>query len=674
MATAKMSKLKIVGCKSDQKAILELLTRSGSFEVSKATKAVDDIFENTVEIDVLKSNQAKVGIAIEYLNKLSVEAVEVNKSIKKGDIEEEEFKFEKTKKSFARIELTYDDISKIRKEKVQLLDICDKLQCISLERLELNAKKTELSDLIIELQPFCSVTLPLSHFNDTNSASALLASSPNPAEKEAIIRLGCFVEEYPTNEGALWGILCKKEDRTAVVRKLTAIGFELCTIKYDKPAQQIIDESNALIEKLDKQFYFKLREGLAYLEHLTCLKALYDIIDLDLEHLANEPNFYTADNTVTIEGWAPTKAASAIQSKLTKEIKNINIAISGVEAGDEPPSLMVNPKLIKPFESVPKGYAAPTYGELDPTAVMSIFFFIFFGIMLADAGYGLIMAVVGLLVGMFIKFEKPMKRMILMFAICGISGIIFGLVFGGVFAIPAISTFITEDSAIFFNPLDDPIRMLIMSIGLGVVHLLVGYTLKSIGTWREGFRENKKAKIRVFFDGLFDSLFMYTLFGGVAAFALPMVLGDVNFPFSTVALILFVVTLVGIVLTGGRRAPKLGGKIAGGFGGIYKLINVFSDVLSYARLFGLAIASGAIAMAFNQIGSLLFDFPIVGYALGGIALVLLHTFNFLLSALAAYVHNIRLQYVEFFGKFYNGNGRFFMPLGENTKFVRFVEK
>ena len=676
-----MSKLKIVGAKDDQKAILSLLSRSGCFEVSKAQKASDDTKENSTLIETLKNKQAKLSVAIDYLAKLKEEGLNANNLIKKGKLEEEVFELEKDVKTFARLEVSYNELEEVKKSEVELIKICDSLQEISFSRNELNSSIKELKDLKAELAPFASVTMPLSSVGDTQTASVLLASNPNLSDKEIIEKMGALVEEYPVDNGALWGILCKKDDRPFVVRKLLAIGFEICTLKHEKKPQKIIDESEAEIANLEKQNYAKLREGLGYINRLTHLKALFDISELDLEHILAEANFSFCENTVTIEGWTPFNSAEAIKDKLVSEIKTVSVEIGKVEKGDEPPSLFVNSKLTEPFVAVPKGYAPPTYGELDPTAVMSIFFFIFFGIMLADAGYGLVMAIVGLAVGLFVKkFEVPMKRMILMFGICGLSGVIFGLLFGGIFGIE----FISQNHYLWFNPLEEPIMMLALSIGLGIAHLLTAYTLKTIVTIREGLKgENKKNKILVIFHGLFDSLFMYTLFAGVGMFALSMIIEDSNFPFVTLFIVLLGITVLGIILTGGRRANGIGGKIAGGLGGVYRLINVFSDVLSYARLFGLAIASGAIAMAFNQIGSLLFAFNIpigdgwlipLGYIIGAIILIVLHAFNFLLSALAAYVHNIRLQYVEFFGKFYDGNGRHFEPLGEKTKYVRFVER
>ena len=139
----------------------------------------------------------------------------------------------------------------------------------------------------------------------------------------------------------------------------------------------------------------------------------------------------------------------------------------------------------------------------------------------------------------------------------------------------------------------------------------------------------------------------------------------------TVGLGLMIASLAGILLTAGRHNKGVLSKIMGGFSGLYGLVNLLSDVLSYARLFGLGLASGAIGMAFNTLGSMFFSIPIAGYAIGIIILVPLHAFNLGIGVLGAYVHNARLQFLEFYGKFYEGGGRPFSPMGEKTKYVRF---
>jgi V/A-type H+-transporting ATPase subunit I len=429
----------------------------------------------------------------------------------------------------------------------------------------------------------------------------------------------------------------------------------------------MLEESQAEISALEAESDARLREALTLSAHFDGFKTLYDVYTLDLERGGAEAGMCATGASFAVEGWVPEVLVDDFKEELSEATAAVHVEARPPQDGDEPPTLLVNHKiLVKPFESVTNNYSPPAYGELDPNPLMGFFFAVFFGIMLGDAGYGLVMAIGAIVLKFVLKAEKSFKRTLVMFAICGIFGIGFGLLFGGVFGISGVP-------ALWFNPLEEPIMMLAFSLGLGAVQLLVGYTVKTVKTIRDACAPNLShgARAKVVFDGIFHSLFMYTLFGGVVCFLLPMLIPDSDFPFTTVALVLLIVTIAGILLTAGRGAPKIGGKIAGGFAGLYGIVGVFSDVLSYSRLFGLALSGGAIAMAFNQIGSLLFGIPVVGYIFGGIILVALHAFNFALSALGAYVHTMRLQYVEFFGKFYDGDGRLFAPLGENTKYVIF---
>ena len=648
MATVRMRKLKIVGGDNDKKTILKLLTRSGCFEVCEAENAKAEEYRAGIETDILRENQVKVLNAINNLFALN----------------EEDGK--KNKKETVRLSLRHEDYAAVKNKEADLLKVCDDLERFNQERIDARSKIKDVEDDNLRLEAYKNVDMPFSHFHDTKTVGVLLAYGPIFASKEEFYSLGCYIEDYSTAEKSLWGILFEKEKREAIVQKLTEREFEICSFDYEKPATELIDENFKEIERLQKIDTEKLKESLENFERMTELKILYDILGIELEQTEAESKFFKFEDTVTIEGWTPEKNCALIEAKIKEEIENIFVESRDVIAGDEPPSLSVNAKLFRPFEGVTKGYGSHSYGEKDPTPFMSVFFFIFFGIMLGDAGYGLILALGGFAACLFLNREKSFKRSVLMFAICGISGIIFGLLFGGFFASGLLPP-------LWFNPMDDPIMMMIFSLALGVVHLLTGYTLRTVATIRKGIIPGQSTGTRIIriLDGIFDSLFMYMLFSGVLLLLMPIVFSDSEFPFTMIGIILLAGTLAGILLTGGRRSKTISGKFAGGFGGLYKLISVFSDVLSYSRLFGLALASGAIAMAFNELGMLVFSIPIAGYILGPVVFIVVHLFNLVLAALAAYVHDIRLQYVEFFGKFYEGSGRAFSPIGENTRFVIF---
>ncbi|MCL2375028.1 MAG: hypothetical protein FWC82_00665 [Firmicutes bacterium] len=672
MSIAKMQKLKIVGLHEDKKAIVELLRKSGNFEISEAVKDIEKSPKDSTEINSIKKNQETVLSAIEYLSILNAKALVLNKRLVKeakkiGEPIEKPFEVEKMP-SNVKFTASHETYEKARKDTEKTMIIASALQEIRTTRAALKEKIKELRELNQSLAPYQNMPYPFSVFKDTKTVAVMLVQGEIiTAEEFENLEKDCLIESFETKQGLLWGVVCKIEHKVLIVKKLAELGFSICTYSFDKAPKDFIESNKVEIKNLHNALSEKMREGLLLQAQLPNLKILYDILGFDLERFAIEEKILKTQHSIIIEGWVPLCVAAVLKEDLEKNIDKIVVEAVEADEEDAPPTLLVNRGLVKNFEGITKGYSAPRYRVLDPSPVMSLFFFVFFGIMLADAGYGLMMAVLGLLLGLVFKVDTPAKRMGLMLGVSGFSGIIFGILFGGVFAIEAIPP-------LWFDPMQEPIMMIAFSIIIGAVHLLTGFTLKTIATIRLRMMENKEKKnlALAIVDGLLDSVFMYTLLIGIGMLALWLAL-DSNFPFSTIALVLLIISLAGIVLTRGRNRKGIGGKISGGFGGLYGLIGLFSDLLSYTRLFGLALASAAVGMAFNEIGMLLFGFfPPLGFVVGGLILAALHAFNFALSALSAYVHNIRLQYVEFFGKFYEGDGRLFSPLGEETKFVSFL--
>ena len=202
-----------------------------------------------------------------------------------------------------------------------------------------------------------------------------------------------------------------------------------------------------------------------------------------------------------------------------------------------------------------------------------------------------------------------------------------------------------------FNPLDDPMRLLIWSFVLGGIHLYVGMGINAYNLIRQGN----------FWDALFDIGFWYILLTGIA-----LLFGGEGF--AHIGKYMVIAGVVLLILTQGRHKKGFIGKIIGGIGGLYNVTGYLSDVLSYSRLLALGLATGVIASVINTMGTL-FGFNLFGIIILIIAFVAGHLFNILINALGAYVHSSRLQYVEFFGKFYEAGGKAFKPLKINTKYV-----
>ena len=310
-------------------------------------------------------------------------------------------------------------------------------------------------------------------------------------------------------------------------------------------------------------------------------------------------------------------------------------------------------------------YSLPDYRGFDPTSIFALFYAVFFGIMLSDAGYGIIMAAGCFTVLRKFNLEGNTYKMVKLFFYCGISTTIWGALFGGWFGdIVAVftRTFLGTEIAvapIWFNPLDDPMKMLIFSLALGIIHLFTGMAIKAYMQIKEGH----------WFDALCDEGFWYiTIIGLIAWLGGGMVLPSA----VAVGKWMTIIGAAGLLLTGGRHNKGFG-KITGGLSNIYNITSYMSDILSYARLLALGLATGVIAQVVNTLGSLF------GGGIGGlIALVIIfllgHTLNLAINVLGAFIHSSRLQYVEFFGKFYEDGGEPFDPFRKKTKYIKIEQE
>ena len=328
-------------------------------------------------------------------------------------------------------------------------------------------------------------------------------------------------------------------------------------------------------------------------------------------------------------------------------------------------------------EGVLESYGLPHKGEIDPTAIMSFFYVFFFGMMLSDAAYGAIIAIVCLVVlKKFPRMSAGMRKSMKMFMYCGISTVVWGILFGGYFGdvVDVVSsTFFGKELTIkplWFAPLNDPMRLLIYSMAFGLVHLFVGLGIKGYMLLKDGKVLDFFCDIvlwYIFLIGLILMLLPTELFGSIAQM-------NIVFPpvLNSLAKGMAIVGALGILVMSARDKKNPILRLALGAYDLYNITGWVSDVLSYSRLLALGLATGVIASVINQMGSM------VGNNVFGVIVFILvfcfgHLFNLAINLLGAYVHTCRLQYVEFFGKFYEGGGKAFRPFKQITKYVEIKE-
>jgi len=363
--------------------------------------------------------------------------------------------------------------------------------------------------------------------------------------------------------------------------------------------------------------------------------------------------------TFFLEGWIPEKCVEAAKSVLGET--DCYYVFAEPEEGEVPPVLLENASVVTPFESVTEMYALPAYGSFDPTKIFAGFYVVFFGMMLSDAAYGILMSIACFIILKKYDLEGMAYKMIKMFFYCGLSTTFWGALFGGWFgdiATVVANVFFGKEFVIkplWFNPIEDPIKLLIFSLALGVVHLFTGLGIKAYMQIKEG----------KWFDALCDEGFWIITITGICAWlggamVLPALGGIGQW--------MTIIGVLGLLLTGGRDRKGIG-KVIGGFSNVYNITSYLSDILSYSRILALGLATGVIAQVVNTMGSI-FGGGVVGAILLAAIFVFGHILNIAINVLGAYVHTCRLQYVEFFGKFYEDGGEPFEPMGNNTKYIR----
>ena len=364
------------------------------------------------------------------------------------------------------------------------------------------------------------------------------------------------------------------------------------------------------------------------------------------------------DSAFYTEGWVPTESVPKLKKLLDSYNVSWEVEEVPFEESTEVPTKLKNNFLTRPMNMVTNMYSLPAYGTVDPNPVMAPFFVLFYGMMMADMAYGILMVLVGIIILKKMHPREGMKNLAGIAILCGISTFVFGALTGGFFGdfIPCVAKLINPNTTLtelphLFTPLNDTVKILIGSLVLGLIQVIAGMIVSVV----------YKAKHGNFIDALFDEITWWIILAGAAL----AVLGIGNVHGIPVCLVLGGLMLV----FGGTREAKGFGKVGKLVGLIYSgVTGYFSDILSYARLMALMLAGSVIAQVFNTLGMVMGNLPVflIISLVGNIL-------NLVLNLLGCYVHDLRLQCLEFFNRFYHEGGRAFRPLRAETKYVDIIE-
>lgn len=667
MAVLQMQRISICGLKKERKYALELLQRKGVVEITD-TLSEDQVFK--------KSDVSAAKTVLDKNIKIASEALDVLD------------RYSPESKSFfaaleGREELSSQVYDEFKDKYESVLNTARRINTLSKEIAECKGEMFKYHNTIETLLPWAGLDIPL-NFSGTKSTKAFVGVLPNEWNLDGLYE--AMAEHMPLDVEIVSGskeqtcifVLCSKDKGNKVSEALRNLGFA-----YPNSVTGIVPEKQ--IKELEEQISIasvainlKEEEITSYVSVRRDLKFLLDYETMRKEKYEVLGSLYQSSKAFFITGYIPEREGQALKEEMEKKF-TLSVELEMPDEEEDVPVLLQNNAFVTPLEGTVEAFAPPAKGEMDPTGIVSLFYYILFGLMLSDAGYGAIIAIacgVGL-----IKFkntlEEPMRRTLKMYLFCGLGTVFWGIMFGSYFGdiVDVVSAkFFGQKIMIppvWFFPVEDPMRLLTFSMALGVIHLLTGLLLKGYQLWKQ------KDYIGILYDvvswftlvvSCITTLLSSQMFADIigVSFVLPPIA-------ATISMIIAVLASIVIIATNGRESKNPFKRFLKGLYALYGISGYLSDILSYSRLLALGLATGIICTVINKMASML-PGGILGAIVFAIVIVFGHALNLGINALGAYVHTNRLQYVEFFGKFYEGGGRKFIPFKINTKYFKFKER
>ena len=640
MAILKMKKLRICGVSEEQTQLIRQLQLLGSVEIGAPCALTD-----TQGVQVFCAGDGKSADALLRTSARLTSALETLKhyETKKGGL------------FAARPEKTIGELFS-DEAYAAALDTAQAVLDAQDARSRLAAEKSRLTAVRESFVPWQQLPLPLETLG-TQHTRILLGTVPAQTDLEAL-RAKVFeaadevqLEQISADQQSLYLLVfvhkCAAE---AVGAALREAGFALTTFDgVQGTAAENIRRTDEAIAACEQQDAEKLAELTALAEQKSALQLAFDRCTQEISKAQAADRLVHSEKTFCLGGWVPCEDVGKLEALLSGFCCAWELTDPAPEEYPDVPVKLKNNKLTWPLNMVTEMYSLPAYDGVDPNPLMAPFFILFYGIMMADMGYGLLMILASIIIT---KKSRPKGTSGQMFGLmfsCGISTFLMGALTGGFFGdfLPQLVGIIDPDTTFkalpsLFTPLDDTITILIGAMALGFVQIVTGMAISFV-------EKIKKGQIM---DAIWEELTWWVVFAGIAC----MALGVTN-----------IVLYVGLamVVVGSGWSAKGFGKVTAIFGSVYNHVTgYFGDILSYSRLMTLMLAGSVIASVFNTLGAIpgnVVFFLLVSVAGNGL--------NFALNLLSCYVHDLRLQCLGYFGKFYQDGGKPFEPLAINTKYV-----
>jgi len=539
----------------------------------------------------------------------------------------------------------------------------------------LKNRENHLKNLQENLEEWKELDIKVEDLEGTKNTEIIVGTIPSKdfiSCLEEIIRIGKEIEIIKITEDKKQCkivILSISEYYISIKKVLNTYNFNSFKfpLEYRETSKDILEEISGELKNIEekREIIFKACKKL-YRENLSLYLA-FDYLSILKSKKDIERYIKQTKRVIIIEGWILKKNQDELKNILYKKYKELEIVFSNPKESDDIPVALKNNKFVEPFESVTELYGIPKYKEFDPTPLFAPFYFIFFGMCLSDAGYGLIIAALSYWALKKYKFEGMVKKFFGLFFLGGLSTFVMGAIMGSWMGdtlnylpknILFIKTFLI-DTVSLLDPIKNPMPLLLISLSLGVIQIYTGFIIKFISNIKEG-----KIKTGLMDQGswllLISGLLLYIIANTIDSFA----------AYESITIYIIWAGLLSVVITQGRSNKNIILKAAGGVLSLYDLIGYFSDILSYSRLFALGLSTAVLAVVVNTFVMLFKDIPIIGIVVAALIFIIGHLFNMLISGMGAFIHSTRLQYVEFFTKFYEGGGTPFRPFRIITKYIK----
>lgn len=644
MAISKMKKVTILSPRINEEPLMKLMQNMQNIEIVSSIK---DLTEESRLLKEISSNDSDVSREYDGLEKqLGVIQSCVTYLMPHIAKKEQTIRTEQTMAEFEervqldQLEETIGRVKAIHHREIRLDEQLETLrtQATSLEKWQnLTMRPQELGDALY-------TTTTMGDFSVAVKEPLLSAIRELPAVKAEVI--------YESQTRVYLLVVNVKKDDHLVSELLNNHSFNWFDYQEEESPRIVYRKTQAQLVKVTEKKRALIAELKSFEQELRFLMQSEEVLLSRMARSDAKKKLGIYNQFIVIRGWIESEGVPLFDQQvgqISTPQQPVVVTYEEAKVSQEVPTALKNNRLVRPFEMITEMYSLPKYGELDPTPLLMPFYMVFFGMMVADVGYGMLMLIVTTVVKR-LSLRTSAKNFVELFQFLSLPVMIWGGIYGSFFGLSLPFHLLSTTK--------DMNTILLISVIFGVIQLFVGLLVNGIQLVKK--QEYLKSVSEAFaWQGILISAIM--LVTAKLLFA--------NQWLTTVSVGTFILCALCIIFVPMILSPSKGKGLAKGVYAFYGITGYIGDLVSYTRLMALGISGGSIAAAFNMLVG--FMPPLARFSIGLILIVLLHGLNIFLSLLSAYVHGARLQYVEYFGKFFQGGGKKFSPLKPEEKYLDF---